>query len=215
MNAQKFFEIYDGPLLLTSPMVLAEFIRIATHPQKFKMTQQKAVQLIEKLFEQEHFSLSVPKVNLHGIPSLSLPFFDYSIKLEGKSKINNKTTEASLIFSKGKTIKAGFSGGLPIPTAQDIYQNAEWDTATLSSVFYDLLISAGLESTSTSGGSLQFQDALVLLFGCGHKYVHFVTSDVKLVKRTGSKPYSDLEVYELATYLETILVNATGSNKYK
>ena len=212
-NAQTFFKLYDGRLLLTSPMVIAEFIGVATHPEKFKMSHEKAVELVDKLFKDEHFSLSVPKVNLHNIPSLSLPFFDYSIKLTGKSKIDNKTIKTDMTFGKGHLFRNANYIPSPEHSLEDVCKNADWDSATLSSVLYDLLISASIEATSTSGGSLQFQDAFVLLFGRGHKYVHFVTSDEKLVNRTGTKPYQDLEVHELSTYLKTIMVNATGSNK--
>ncbi len=59
-DAQEFFKRYDGPELLTSPMVLAEFIGIATNPNKhFKKSYKDAVQLVEKLFKEEHFSVSV------------------------------------------------------------------------------------------------------------------------------------------------------------
>lgn len=201
-DAKKFFKLYDGPMLLTSPMVLAEFIRIATHPEKFKMSYQNATDCIEKLFEKEHFSLSVPKVKLHNIPPLSLPFFDFSMKIEGISKIGDQIAHGGMIFSKGTTAKFGFSGGSSILSPEEIYENAEWETVTLSSVLYNLLLLAAKESTSASMGSLQYQDALVLMFGRGHNYVHFITSDEKLVKRTGSKPYLDVGVCILSKYLE-------------
>ncbi len=158
-----------------------------------------------------NFSLTVPKIKLHSIPSLSLPFFNYSIKVEGTARIGNRTSEAILTFSKGTTVKSGFSSGTPIINPKDIYENAEWETATLSSALYDLLISAAKDSISNSGGHLQ--DALVLSFARGHKYVHFVTSDEKLAKRVGKKPFPDVEVYELSDYLRDILAKATGSNK--
>lgn len=213
-DAKEFFTRYDGPELLTSPMVLAEFIATATNPNKpFKKSYTDAVQLVEKLFKEEHFSLSVPKINLHSIPSLSLPFFNYSIKIEGTAKIGNRISEAILTFSRGTTIKAGFSSGLPIPSPKDIYENAEWETVTLSSALYDLFVSVAKESTSASGGPLQLQDAMVLSFARGHQYAHFITSDTELVKRAGAKPYPDVEVCELSNYLGTVFASVTGSNK--
>jgi predicted nucleic acid-binding protein len=212
-DAKEFFKRYDGPQLLTSPIVLAEFMATATNPNKpFKKSYGDAVQLIEKLFTEEHFSLSVPKVNLHSNPLLSLPFFNYSIKVEGKAKIGTQTSDAILTFSKGRTFKAGFSTGL-IQTPKNIYENAEWATVTLSSALYDLFLSVAKESTSASGGPLQLQDALVLSFSRGHKYVHFITSDRELVDRAGAKPYPDVEVFELSCYLRSWLANATGTNK--
>ena len=110
-------------------------------------------------------------------------------------------------------IKSGFSTGLPILDPKNIYENAEWETVTLSSTLYDLLLSVAKESTSASGGPLQLQDALVLSFARGHRYVHFITSDRDLMDRAGVKPYPDVEVYEVSCYLRSWLINATGSNK--
>ncbi len=177
-DAHDFFEKYDGACLITSPMVLAEFIFTATHPDKFNIPYDDAVKIVEDTFKEEKFSLSVPKLKINEQPTLNLaPIFSYSVKLEGKAAINGSEVPASLTIGRGYEIRSGHFDGAKFIDPFDVTKTAHWEWVTLAGSLYDLLISAIQESSSSPRTPLQYQDALVLSFARGLPFVDFVTSD--------------------------------------
>ena len=122
-EAREFFRRHDGDTLLVSPFVLAEFMAVATDPNKpFKLSADEARKKIREIVEGEHLEISVPKVDLHADPTLDLPFLNYSLKLDGQAKIDSTTAGVGIVFSKGATGRFGQAGGLKIPYDRGLRQ---------------------------------------------------------------------------------------------
>lgn len=208
-DAVDFFEKYDGPGLMTSPMVLAEFIFTATRPDKYNILYNDAVKIVEDIFEVEKFSLSVPTLKIHEQPTLNLaPIFSYSLKLEGTAAIDGSVVPASLTMGRGYELRSGYFDGIKFIDPTEITKAAHWEQVTLAGSLYDLLISAIQESSSSPRTPLQFQDAMVLSFARGLPFVDFVTSDKGFYERLGwttgdsfVRPYSNMRVWPLEKYV--------------
>lgn len=217
-DSRRFFQIYDGPELLTSPYVLAEFMKTATGPN-FKKTPAEAKALVERIFRDECMELVVPLVDLHAPSAFDLPLLDYSMHLKGTSGSQEHPGEVGLIFRKGATVRYGNFGTKEPPTIEKSHERLQkaqgepvWRTAALSSVLYNLFITAALDAND-QGRNVKLQDAMVLFFARGQGYVDFITSDERLVTEAGPKPYPDVGVHHVSDYLRRQLKTATGSHR--
>lgn len=138
---------------------------------------------------------------VHTTSLLSMPFFVYSFKLS-KIKINIPE-KTKIFFDKGIANSKILSKMDEVENKND----SDWTHITLSSAFYNLLIKAALDSKKNRK-SMQYQDALVLLFARGienyYGWDDFITSDKSLVQRVGERSYSNVGVCKISDYLKEI-----------
>ncbi len=215
-NAIDLFSMYQGSMLLTSPMVMAEFMYKAADPKKFGLSYADAKSLAEDIFDRQKFTMATPIIDVHRIPHLQLPFvFNYSMKLSGPWIVKNEVGgNVEMVLGNGHNLMTFDQWAGRVEDILEALKTTRWKTLTLCGVLTDLLLDAAIGSTLESSTPLGFQDALVLYFARGHQFVHFVTSDKEFIKRLKGenkeqeivKPFPDVEVRELSEYLDKILL---------
>jgi predicted nucleic acid-binding protein len=202
-----FFNDYDGPYLFTSPIVLAEFVHVAV--KKFSMTFEQAIQKLETIFKEQKFSMRVPQIELHSAGRVKLPeIYNYSIRLDGKAKLESGEAPATVIFGKGYRLQSPYFDGERFHSAEELYEKANWTKVALCQALIDILLEGTFKKSSTSGKIPEFQDTLVLSFAKGFQYTHFVTCDNALICRLRKtsmvgdkiKPFRDVEVIGVCEY---------------
>jgi hypothetical protein len=212
-----FFRTYDGPYLLTSPIVLAEFVHVAV--KNFSMAFDQAIRKFETIFKREKFSMKVPQIELHGGGRARLPMvYDYSVRLDGIAKSDGQEVPATVIYAKGFELRSAYFDGKRFLSAEEIHEKAQWKKLAICQALTDILLEGTFRTTSGPGRIPEFQDTLVLSFARGFQYTHFVTCDQKLIGRlretsmVGNKimPFQDVEVVELSKYNEKYLKREEG-----
>jgi len=212
IKSRDLFERFDGATLLTSPMVMAEFIHIATRSdKKFCMSLAEAQKLLIDIYRQQRFSLSVPIIKLNQRPLFNLPELDTTIELSGKYYLENNQEEMveQIIGPTGGTF---IWSSDTAPSQERILLNRTvWHSITLSGAIIDFFLAAASEVANQQGGRLQLQDAFVLSFARGHGVVYFVTTDEEFAQKAGPQPYRDVMVQSLSDYIESELFITNGS----